>query len=242
MAASGDVILSGAEKFTLRKAILVYAGSDKQPACATVHDVGIGPDGRATILTGVAATVQSVVEISTLLTKQSKVGSFLPANILMVGIDSLIWWVPPAKRRVFFQSDQLGGVRSAEVPHPGLVFRVGGKNEWSVFAVKGQDRPTPDTPLFIAPYFNVWSSGEICVGNVTTPSGSTAETASAWEKAFFDSYFTHLNVHAPEKLVKHKGGAYGFWKAMLDGRYKRFPERVLVETRHRLTDLLDECH
>jgi len=240
MAASCDVILTGAEEFTLRKAILVYAGNDRQPACATVHEVGIGSDGRATILAGVAATVQSVAEIATLLTRQAKVGGFLPANILSVGIDSLLWWVPPVKRRVFFASEKLGGERSAKVPHPGLVFRVDGENEWSVFAVKGQNRPTPDTSLFLAPYFNVWSDGKICTGNVATPSGSTAEKASAWEKAFFDSYFTHPNVHAPAKLVEHKGGAYGFWKAMLDGRYKRFPERVLVETGHRLSDLLDE--
>jgi len=188
----------------------------------------------------VAATVQSVAEIATLLTRQAKVGGFLPANILMVGIDSLIWWVPPARRRVFFQSDQLGGERSAETPHPGLVFRVDGENEWSVFAVKGQDRPTPDTPLFLAPYFNVHTSGKICTGNVTIPSGSTTETISAWEEAFWTSYFTHPNVHAPNKLVEYRGGAYGFWRSMLKGKFKRFPERVLVSTDYMLSDLLND--
>jgi PRTRC genetic system protein B len=239
MAASGDVRLSGTEDFMLQKAILVYAGEGRKAACATVHDVAVAENGRAMLLAGVAATVQSVAEIAKLLTRQAKTGCYLPANILMVGIDSLIWWIPPARRRVFFKSEKLGGERSAEVPNPGIVFRVSGDSEWSVFAVKGHDRPTPETPLFLAPYFNVWSNGKICTGNVTVPPCSTAETIAAWERAFFDSSFTHPNVHAPEKLVEHRGGAYGFWEKMLEGNYKRFPERVLVETGKRLSDLLD---
>lgn len=240
MGASGEVRFSGAEEFALRKAILIYADSKSQPAYATVHDVQVDENGKSTVLAGVAATVQSVAEIARLLIRQIKIGDFLPGNILSVGIDSLVWWVPPARKRVFFNSEKLGGECSAEIPHPGLIFRVSGESAWSVFAVKGKDRPPPGTPLFLAPYFNVWADGKICIGNVITPSGSAADTISVWEKAFFDSYFTHPNVHAPEKLVNHTGGAYGFWKEMLDGKYKRFPERVLVDMECTLSDLLND--
>lgn len=229
--------MSGTEEFTLNKAILVYAGNGGQPACATVHDIDIDRNGKATVLAGVAATVQSVAEIATLLTRQIKTGGFLPANILSVGIDSLVWWIPPARRRVFVQSEELGGERSAEVPHPGLVFRVDGVGNWWVYAVKGKDRPTPDTPLYLAPFFNVYVNGEICTGNVSIPKGSTTDTISAWEKAFFDSYFTHPNA---AKLVNYKGGAYCFWDAMLKGKFKRFPEKVLVKMEQTLSALLDE--
>lgn len=240
MGASGEVRFSGSEEFALRKAILVYANSKSQPAYATVHDVQVDENGKTTVLAGVAATVQSVAEIAQLLIRQVKTGHFLPENILSVGIDSLVWWVPPARKRVFFNNEKLGGECSAETPHPGLIFSVSGKNEWAVFAVKGKDRPTPGTPLFLAPYFNVWADGKICTGNVTIPPGSTANTISAWEKAFFESYFTHPNVHAPQKLVNHKEGAYGFWKKMLGERYKRFPERVLVDMECTLSDLLKD--
>lgn len=239
MGASGIVRFSGTEEFKLTKAILVYAGSDNKAGCATVHDIYTDKCGKPTILAGVAATAKSVAAIAALLTRQVKTGGFLPPTVLSVGIDSLVWWVPPAKSRIFFDCEEFGGKRSAETPHPGLIFRVSGAREWSVFAVKGKDRPTLDSLIYIAPYFNTYADGAICTGNVTIPSGSAAGKASAWEKAFFDSYFTHPNIQAPNKLVEYNGGAYRFWRDMLDGKYKRFPERVLVETGHRLEYLLD---
>lgn len=106
MGASGEVRFSGAEEFALRKAILIYADSKSQPAYATVHDVQVDENGKSTVLAGVAATVQSVAEIARLLIRQVKIGDFLPENILSVGIDSLVWWIPPARKRVFFNSEK----------------------------------------------------------------------------------------------------------------------------------------
>ena len=59
----------------------------------------------------------------------------------------------------------------------------------------------------------------------------------AWNDAFFGSFFTHPNVHG--KLVTYKGGAFKFWRDMLDGRHGEFPEHVLVPAKRTLADALD---
>src|ERR1035437_2468687 len=100
------------------------------------------------------------------------------------------------------------------LPHPGLVFAACSK-VWSVWAVKGDHRPRPDSMLYQAPYFNVWDGGRICQGNVEVPDGTTAEKIDAWNAAFFNSFFTHPNIH--KNLAKYRGGAYKFWKDMLAG-------------------------
>ena len=232
-------MFSGSENFNLSKAVLIYEGKHDN-AYATIHDVNIGRDGQASLLAGVPATREATARIARDLIKGLRLGSFLPANVLSVGIDSLVWWVPTQKRLVYFKSDELGGERSAETCHPGLVFRASA-NSWHIFAVKGNSRPTPDTQLFQAPYFNVWKQdGKICTGNVTIPGTTVEDSIKAWTDAFFDSYFTHPNVHAPDKLVNWKGGSYAFWRSMLDGEHKKFPEKALVSANMTIASLLKQ--
>ena len=42
------------------------------------------------------------------------------------------------------------------------------------------------------------------------------------------------------KLLRYRGGAYAFWRDMLDGAFTRFPERVLVDAKTTLGQLLGE--
>lgn len=90
--------------------------------------------------------------------------------------------------------------------------------------------------MFRAPYSNVWESGQICVGNVDLPERATAEKLDEWTSAFFDSWFTHPNVHS--NLVRYRGGAYRFWRDMLDGKHVVFPERTLVDLDRTLGEAL----
>jgi PRTRC genetic system protein B len=106
-----------------------------------------------------------------------------------------------------------------------------------VWAIKGDARPTPETTLFQAPYFNVYGDGGICQGSASVPEGTTAEKVEAWNDAFFGSFFTHPNVR--KNLVKYRGGSCKFWQDMLDGRFAQFPERVLVPVQMTLGQLLD---
>lgn len=223
----------------LDAAVLIYRGASGG-ALATLHEVH-DVEGEPVIGAGQPMTPRKAIELSRALFKRVAHGGFLPANVLYMDGDLILWHVPPARRHIAFRVDAghaglLGGAERGEtVPHPGLVFAASSR-VWGVWAVKGRERPTPDTPLHQAPYFNVSANGEICQGNVPRPEGTTVEKLAAWNDAFFRSYFTHPNV--PGKLVKHPGGAYAFWRDMLDGRHERFPERVLVPVKTTLGGLL----
>lgn len=219
----------------LRQAVLIYRGA-QGTAFATVHDIA-HIDGEPTILAGKAMMPRAAITLSRELSKGVSHGGFIPETVLYTDGDLLLWWVPPMRRHIAFRNQQMGAKECGEVvPHPGLVFAAS-SHHWSVWAVKGNKRPGPDTPLYQAPYFNIWQGGRICQGNVEVPDGTTAEKIDAWNAAFFGSFFTHSNM--PKNLVKYRGGAIQFWKDMLDGKFSRFPERVLVPTNTTLGALLE---
>jgi PRTRC genetic system protein B len=224
---------------TLDAAVLIYRGASGS-ALATLHDVH-QVDGEAVIGAGQPMTPRKAIELSRALLKRVAHGGFMPANVLYMSGDLILWWEPPARRHITFrvgeaQAEQFGGGERGEtVPHPGLIFAASAR-VWSVWAVKGRERPTPQTPLYQAPYFNVNGQGQICQGNVPRPEGTTIDKIQVWNDAFFRSYFTHPNVAG--KLVKHPGGAYALWRDLLDGRFERFPERSLVPTKSTLAALL----
>ncbi len=223
----------------LSQAVLIY-DDDQGGALATVHEVE-EVDGEPIIGVGQAMTPRAAMELSRALLKRAAYGGFLPETVLYMSGDLIVWWVPPACHHVAFKvgeehAEGFGGEeRGASVPHPGLVFAASGR-VWKVWAVKGARRPTPETPLYQAPYFNVNAQGTICQGNVPVPEGTTVEKITAWNDAFLHSYFTHPNV--PGKLVKFRDGAYAFWRDMLDGRFQKFPQGVLVDAKTTLCVLL----
>jgi PRTRC genetic system protein B len=232
-----SVTEEGPAEMQLRRAILVYA-SKGGGSFATVHDIAANQGGGATILPGRPMTAFAVLRLARSLMKRQD-GGFIPDRLIFQDSAAIAWWVPPGMRRIWFRcpEDQLvAGERSEVVSHPGLVFCVTTARKWFVWAIKGAARPKDSTRLFRAPYFNVWESGQICVGNVDLPERATAEKLDEWTSAFFDSWFTHPNVHS--NLVRYRGGAYRFWRDMLDGKHVVFPERTLVDLDRTLGEAL----
>lgn len=232
--------------WSLQRAVLVYlAGPDmanrETRAYATVHAVSHGKKGLQ-LEVGVPATREACADIARALGATSTLGGFVPQNLLYLGAQSLIWWRPPGPARIFFDTtkdaagdqtdDKTGaaliGKRSGVVMHPGLVFAVA-SGRWFVYAVSDTGRPDPGTALLRAPYFNVWEAGEICSGNVRLPEVLSAHALGTYEKAFFESEFTHPNVRGKEKLTGHFGGPYRFWAGMLKRPHELgFPVETLM--------------
>lgn len=222
------------DKLVLSKAVLIYRNNNT--AYATVHDPYTDKQGQSALGEGSPLTHATIAGMVRDFSNNAQVGSFLAPNVLSIGMDSLVWWVKPAMREIHFACSGNHGIgtESGVVPHPGLIFAVG-QDSWSVFAVKGNSRPKATTPLFQAPHFNIWAGGKICTGNVTLPKDFSVESMAAWEKAYFGSRFSHPNVPV---LVNYEGGSYPFWRSMLDGKFSKFPQEVLVPEKLTASDLV----
>jgi PRTRC genetic system protein B len=226
---STEVVISGA--------ILLYSNQrdTRSPVYATVHGVSIA-DKRPVIGAGRPVDRQGLFEaLDSLAGRCAVKGEFLPETVLSFDQKAVTWWCPPAMRRVFFDCAELGNV-SVVVPHPGLIFRAS-QQGFHVFALDGNTRPTPGTPLFEPPYFNTWDHGSICIGSARVPDRIDVASINGWESGFFDSAFTHPN--AGGKRVNHPRGEFAFWKEMLAGKYgEQFPLKSLVPMNRTLGDLI----
>ena len=118
----------------------------------------------------------------------------MPSNMLWCdsrkGHEKYIWYNPPGKRRMFFK-DSLN-IKDGVFHLPGVVYII--ENErMTIFAYKGRT-PEEDTPLYLAPFFNV-TRGSVCLGSSTLKKPENMDFHALleyWEKRFWLSEFSHL--------------------------------------------------
>ncbi len=115
-------------------------------------------------------------------------------HTIAVSPTATAWWRPPAPQAMQFTPKHDGNATITRysglpLPHPGLVF-IASPGTLRVYAVNGTDRPTLDTPLHHAPYWNLFASGQVCRGSTPYPPTAAPDTHPAWEHAFFSSTFT----------------------------------------------------
>jgi len=236
---------TGETTIALSQAILVYANETKSHSgtapvatYATVHPVqnfGTEANPNFQIAAGRPLTREALLAMFEDLAKKHSLNTdIIPEHVLSISADHMVWWMPAGERNVFFNNKELGK-RAAKVPHPALMFAVV-KGQWYIFALAKNERPTAETALQFAPYFNVYDSCAICTGSARVPRGISANATGEWEKAFFDSEFTHIN--GKEKKATHPRGEYALWKELLDGVYKTFPVEFLAPTQFTLTTFM----
>lgn len=216
----------GQSEISLQKAILLY-GQPPSPhssasiSYASLHRITI-MDGRPVVEAGEPITREGIRSALVDLNGVAPL-ELLNDHILAFNGMTLVFWAPPQRRKVWFDCDEPMGKRFGVTPHPGLIFVV--TDELHVYAVKGADRPQADTEIFSGPYLNTYKGGNICMGNVRIPKAHPSQILSV-TKAFFQSVFTHTNN---PRIVKYEGGIYSLWNDLLDGKYKKFPDEVLLQ-------------
>jgi PRTRC genetic system protein B len=221
--------------FGLATAILVY--SDGLELFATVHEPKNSPDGGPPYLdAGEPLNIEFMKELARGLGRTVP-REILPANVLVRTPDMLVWWAKQ-QRRVMFYSDASDGrtLNGKVFPQPPLVFKVCG-SELSVRALAENHRPAAETPLMVAPYWNCdRHDGRVCQGSMRVPGKLRLEAIKGWEKAFFESEFTHAALGA--ELTTHPEGFLGLWRD-LAGSAEQFSAEFLVKSQQSLRSFVE---
>lgn len=153
---------------------------------------------------GVPLTEECLAGIVTSLSLSERqiVHGRLPENMLYAdcrsGRDKFIWYRPEEKRKLYFSSNV--EIENGEMYIPGLVY-LAERGVLSVFAYKGK-KVTERTKLYKAPFFNIYDTGKVCLGNanVRLPEERTYESViSYWEQMFWQSEFTSILGNNPVK-------------------------------------------
>jgi len=159
----------------------------------------------------------------------------LPTNILHINPSEngwLLWYTKTQKRQLYFV-DSLG-IPNGTAQVPAMLW-LASKNSLTVFALENNKRPTEKTPLYYAPFFNIYEKGNVCMGTVSVDiknSSSVEEFIQAWEHYFFNSYFSHsLAGNLTRKNIVN------LWKNLVNTD-NPFPIEVLRKNNKTLKNLL----
>jgi PRTRC genetic system protein B len=220
--------------------LLVYdAGHGMSRPFATVHSVDTDDNGVPFLLAGTPVTREALMALNEKLVPESAI-DYLPPQALAVGAGWMVWWLEAGVRTLFFDTNNGDpiGKRTVEAHLPALVFAVKGA-ELYVFTLEKSERPTPETPLSMAPFYNLWANGRLCQGSAQRPDRTGLATMAQWEsQVFFGSAFTHPN-DGSKRLARHRKGVGGLWKDIVDGKHKIFPMKQLVPTGFTLGELVN---
>jgi PRTRC genetic system protein B len=230
-----SVYLGGPSQFELRGAILVYSGGQTSSgAFASWHDaVGDGV-GTPSLGPAVPLTTALLRELSRGLGAMTR-PEILPDNVLVRTPESLVWWRPRQRRKMFFRyDDELGALSGHTFPQPPLVFRVTQRELW-MRALADNVRPTAATTLMVAPYDNVNTEGAVCQGTMRSPEDASVAAMAQWERSFFESEFTH--IYGSGHFTRHPGGMGGLWSSLVGRR--TFPTDQLTGAGESFTQFVE---
>jgi PRTRC genetic system protein B len=144
-----------------------------------------------------------------------------------------IWYTPPRQVKLFFKESLTIPCGLAHIP--AMVWKAD-REYLHVFAIKGHKKPLSDTPLYHAPYFNLYEDGKVCMGTVDINIEKNCcleDFMSLWEQYFFSSYFSHLL----EDTETVKGNIVQLWQQQV-GNSRPFPENVLIKNGQTLKSIL----
>ena len=156
--------------------------------------------------------------------------ALLPPEVLAYNGHRMVFYVPPGKRSMHFETGDaaLRKISGQSFPQPGLIFDVKASSV-RITAFKGRTRPTAQTPLFHAPYYNIFDDDGVCWGSTGRPLQQL--DPEGWAAAYFASSFTHASGQA--KRSKFPGSHFELWAAA--GVAGSFSPKWLVQHPRALT-------
>jgi PRTRC genetic system protein B len=227
--------IGGTEVLTLQGALLVYRG--RSHGFVAWHEVRRSGTGGAPFLGEAQELTTDFVHGLAQGLGTSIPTEIFPENILARTAEIMAWWTPAKARTMFFaphdkEAYRLNGQRFFQPP---LVWKVSGRELW-IRALRKNRRPVADSPLMIAPYWNVdGETGWTCQGSMRSPEDRGVNAIPDWERAFFQSEFTHRT--GTKSLTTHLGGFLGLWRSLVGGR-RKFPLNYLAPAHETLREFI----
>ncbi len=229
------------------KALLIYrCHADRQDGGNTeesiyVESYDIGKNGKP--INAHPLTQKEMISLSTLFQSSKELNrgflkskALIPTHVLQLnpqGEGSVCWYTTARKATLLFTASL--GIASGEAGVPAMIWKAT-KNRLTVFAIKGSKKPTHSTPLYHAPFFNIYADGNVCMGTVDTdiPGDCCLEDfIQHWENYFWNSYFSHMM----EGFNPVNGNMVLLWKELLQSG-EDFPASVLRKTNYTLQNIL----
>jgi PRTRC genetic system protein B len=217
-----------------------YEGIPYRHPFVTLHDV-MHDGAAARLAEGQLMTPQMFIDLMTGLGR-SVPAEILPASVLVRTAEMIVWWAPACERTMFFSdhgsAPDLRSMNGKLYPHPALLFKACGSHLW-VRALAKDERPTAETKLRMAPYWNCYDNGVCCTGSMKIPQDKSVAAIDLWEESFFHSEFTHASGVC--KHVRFRRGFLAMWQSLAG--QKAFPAKYLVKLPQTLAEFVrDDDH
>lgn len=227
-----------AQSYDPFKALLFYKNKEDD---YYVESYDMGKDGRAINahplnLSECQKLVNALDNSEMLKANYLRGNGLFPENLLFLDSERsgfAVWHTPAKKANLFFRANLEIPDGTAGVPP--LVWKAN-REGLEVWALKSTDRPTVDSALYYAPFFNIYETGAVCMGNVKRqiPTDcSLFEFMSLWETFFFNSTFSHTLMQGAVKGDK----IVSVWKRQMKGD-SPYPLETLVKSNFTLKHLL----
>ena len=220
------------------KALVFFKGQENNNVYVESYDMdekGTPINAHPLSVSESAQLSEALADNTELRTDYLKSRSIMPKNVLFIDPAKLgfaVWQTPPQEVSIFFKKDL--GIACGKAHVPALVWKAT-QSELKIFALADKKPVTEKTPLHYAPFFNINSDSEVCMGTVDIDvDGSFLEEfMSSWESYFFNSYFSHLfDAHNPVKT-----NIVQLWNSLVNTG-KPFPSDVLIKSKFTIKDLL----
>ena len=223
-----------------KSALVIYQSNDNDQETYVEH---FDMDKNGNPINAHPLTVKEANKLAkSLQTNEEKNKAFLkpkgilPTNVLHINPSengSALWFTKAQQRQLYFVNSL--GIPNGTVQVPAMLW-LANKSTLTVFALANEKRPTEKTPLYYAPFFNIYESGKVCMGTVSIDiknSASLEEFMNAWEHYFFNSYYSHLL----DRYNPINGNCVNLWKELINTD-KPFPKDVLKKNNKTLKNLL----
>ena len=237
-----SVNIGSCQDFRLSRAMLVYGTSSYEGIpyrhpFVTLHEV-IHDGTGARLAAGQLMTPQMLIDLLTGLGRSLPI-EILPERVLVRTAETVVWWAPGTVRTLFFgdrgDDPVLKKINGKRHPHPPLLFKACGSHLWVRALAEGK-RPSAETKLCMAPYWNCYDNGAVCTGSMQIPREKSVSAIDQWERSFFQSEFTHASGTC--KHTRFPGGLLAMWQ-FLAGK-EDFPSRYLVKLPQRLSEFVND--